>query len=268
MTVASHEPARTRRRPFPTTTVVAVIVVVAITAVCSAPVIGIDVDLGALGDNIHRAEPTLTQLVHPDWSYWAKPLGPLLQTVEMAVIATAAGALVSLPLTFLASPVTTPNRTVVAIFRALLSILRAIPDLLFAAILVAMIGVGAMSGVVALFLFTIGIVVKLTSEVADAVDVGPLEAALSTGASWMAADRVAVLPQILPNFAGIVLYVLELNIRASAVLGLVGAGGLGEEINLQRGFFNYDKIAIIVLEILVMVIILELISSTIRRYLK
>lgn len=253
------------KKPVPWSTYIGLTVVVLITIVCSLPGIGIGVDLWGFFANLGNASENAKLMLKPDWAYWSQPIPALIETIEMAVIATVLGALVSLPLSFLGSRVTTPVGWVVDIFRALLSVLRSIPDLLFAAIFVAMVGIGALPGIMALFLFTIGIIVKLTSEVIDACDRGPLEAALSTGGTWPQADRVAVLPQILPSFIGTSLYVFEINLRASAVLGLVGAGGLGEVINLNRKFYYYDRVSVIVLEILVMVVLLEWVSSAIRK---
>lgn len=258
-------PVLPARRPLPIGKVVGLLVVAGITVWACLPSTGIGFDVSTIINNFSNVNRNLNALLHPAWSWWTQPLQPLLETVEMAVIATSAGGLVALPLSFLGSPLTTPSMVAVRIFRVLLSILRAIPDLLLALLFVAMIGVGALSGILALFLFTIGIVVKLTSEAIDSVDTGPLEAARSTGAGWIQADKVAVLPQILPSFAGTALYVFELNIRASAVLGLVGAGGLGDTINTARSFFHYDRVSIIVLELLVVVIVLEMVSQALRK---
>ncbi|MGH8963501.1 MAG: PhnE/PtxC family ABC transporter permease, partial [Jatrophihabitantaceae bacterium] len=146
-----------------------------------------------------------------------------------------------------------------------MNVVRAIPDLLYAAILVSVIGVGALSGTMALFLFNLAIIVKLVSEALDAVDLGGQEAALASGATWTRADRAAVLPEILPAFASQVLYTLELNVRASTVIGLVGAGGLGVLIDQERTFYRYHALSLIILEILIVVLALELVSSWVRR---
>jgi phosphonate transport system permease protein len=240
-------------------------VVLAITIWASLASTGIGVDLSELVRNGSNASRVLRQLADPDWSFWRAPLGPLVETLEMAVVATAVGALIALPLLFLASRVTNPYRPVVVAVRAVLSVLRSVPDLLFASLFVTIIGVGALSGILALTLFTIGIIVKLTSEVVDATDTGPIEAARSGGATWPATDRAAVLPQILPSFAATTLYVFELNIRASAVLGLVGAGGLGDLINVVRKFYRYQDLSMIILEVLVVIIVLETASQALRR---
>lgn len=255
-------PARPRPSPAPW---LALAAVVAITVWASLVATGIGVDLSELVRNGANATRVLSQLVDPHWAYWRTPIGPLVETLEMAVVATAVGALISLPLIFLASRVTNPYRPVVVAVRALLSVLRSVPDLLFASLFVTIIGVGALSGILALTLFTIGIVVKLTSEVVDATDSGPIEAARSSGATWPATDRAAVLPQILPSFAATTLYVFELNIRASAVLGLVGAGGLGDLINVVRKFYRYQDLSMIIIEVLVVIIVLEAASQALRR---
>lgn len=146
-----------------------------------------------------------------------------------------------------------------------MNMVRSVPDILYAAILVAVVGVGALSGIMALFMFNIGIIVKLVSEALDGEDAGAQEAALAAGASWPKANRAAMLPQILPSFASQVLYTFELNIRASTVIGLVGAGGLGILIDNVRSFFRYHELSMIILEILLLVLVLESVSSWLRK---
>lgn len=242
--------------------------VLAITVWASLASTGIGVDLSELARNGSNATRVLSQLVDPHRAYWRTPIGPLVETLEMTVEATAIGALIALPLVFLASRVTNPYQPAVVVVRALLSVLRSVPDLLFASLFVTIIGVGALSGILALTLFTIGIIVKLTSEVVDATDTGPIEAARSSGATWPGTDRAAVLPQILPSFTATTLYVFELNIRASAVLGLVGAGGLGDLINVVRKFYRYQDLSMIILEVLLVIIVLEAASGALRRRLE
>jgi phosphonate transport system permease protein len=183
----------------------------------------------------------------------------------MAVIATAVSCSIGLPIAFLASRATNPHRWFMLGVRGIMNVVRAVPDLLSAAILVSVVGVGALSGAMALFFFNLAIIVKLVSEALDGVDLGGQEAALAAGASWTTADRSAVLPEILPAYASQVLYTLELNVRASTVIGLVGAGGLGVLIDQERTFFHYHAVGMIILEILVIVLALEAASSWLRR---
>ena len=160
---------------------------------------GVQVDIAALVKNVGNATDKIVLLTQPDYSFFPQTLPALAQTLQMAVIATAVGAAIGLPLSFLASRVTDPNRPLVALTRSVMNVVRSVPDLLYAAILVTVVGTGALSGTIALVLFNVGIVVKLISEAIDAVDRGPLEAALATGATWVRADRAAVLPQIHPS---------------------------------------------------------------------
>jgi phosphonate transport system permease protein len=146
-----------------------------------------------------------------------------------------------------------------------LNVVRALPDLLYAVLFVAAVGIGPLAGVLALILFNIGVVAKLLSETVDAVDTGPVEAAWAVGATRTQMTRGAVLPQVMPNYVAFALYTFELNIRASTVIGIVGAGGIGNTLNTQIKFFNFDNVGLIVLELFVLVLLIELVSVSLRR---
>ena len=138
--------------------------------------------------------------------------------------------------------------------RVVLNVVRAVPDLVYATILVAMVGVGTLPGVITLVLFDLGIVVKLVSEAVDSADASYMEAGRAAGGTQTQINRLTTLPQMWPMYASQVLYSLELNVRVSAILGIVGAGGMGRLIDEVRGFYRYDALATIILEILVVVI--------------
>ncbi|HWK91859.1 MAG TPA: phosphonate ABC transporter, permease protein PhnE [Luteimicrobium sp.] len=256
---APARPSRPRRWPA---RVVVLVVLVAITAWSW---VAVDVDLAALAQNFSNAQDTLVQLFQPDYSFFGETLQPLLETVQMAVIGTAVGCAVSLPLSFLASRATNPNGPLLGVVRTVMNVVRSIPDLLYASIFVTVVGTGALSGVLSLVLFNLGIMVKLVSEALDGVDRGGQEAALASGATWLQADRAAMLPEVAPQYVSQTIYVLELNIRASTVIGLVGAGGLGMLIDRVRTFYQYHYLSLIILEILVLVLLLELLSSAARK---
>ncbi len=254
-----QRPSKPRRgRP----TAAAVVVLAAITVWAG---LGVGVDLAAIGRNWQNAVVNTTQLLQPDYAFFPKTIPALLETLNMAVIATFIGSLLSVPLAFLASRATNPNAPLLGAVRFGMNLIRSVPDILYAAILVAVVGVGALSGIMALVLFNVGIIVKLVSEALDAEDLGAQEAALAAGATWTGANRSAMLPQILPSLASQVLYTFEINIRASTVIGLVGAGGLGILIDNVRSFFRYHELSLIILEILVMVLVLEALSSALRK---
>ncbi|NUU05130.1 phosphonate ABC transporter, permease protein PhnE [Leifsonia sp. C5G2] len=262
MTTAHAGAARPARPRNGWKAVIAVAVIAAIT-IWSA--VAIQVDVGALFANAQNASNTLIQLFQPDYTFFPETLPALLQTVQMAVIATAVSVVVALPLSFLASRATNPNGSVLGVVRLVMNVVRSVPDLLYASLFVTVVGTGALSGILALVLFNVGILVKLVSEALDGLDRGGQEAALAAGATWFRADRAAMVPEVAPAYLSQAIYVLELNIRASTVIGLVGAGGLGMLIDKVRTFYQYHYLSMIILEILVVVVLLELLSSFTRR---
>ncbi|RMI13064.1 phosphonate ABC transporter, permease protein PhnE [Cellulomonas triticagri] len=240
-------------------------VVLGITALTLVPGLGVEVDLGAVARSWRNGADKVVALLQPDWAFFPRTVAPLLETLQMAVIATAVAGAVSLPLSLWAARTTNPNRLLRGAVRAVLNVVRAVPDLLYASVLVAMVGVGALPGVLALVLFDVGIVVKLVSEQLEAADTGAIEAGLAAGGTQSRVNRAVVVPDMMPGFWTQLLYVLELNVRASSVLGLVGAGGMGLLIDAVRSFYRYDQLSLIILEILVVVLVLEAVSSAVRR---
>lgn len=226
---------------------------------------GIDVDFGDLIDNFAHGAHKLAALAQPSFEHFDETLMPMLQSIETALLASIVGCGLGLPAAFLASKATMPNAVIRGPIRAVLSVIRSIPDILYASILATILGIGPLAGVLALLVFSIGILVKLLAEVIDAVDKGPEEAAFSCGATRFGVNRTAILPQVLPNYTAFSLYVLELNIRTGTVLGLVGAGGIGQLISAWQSFYRYHDIGLIILEILVVVLIIEMISAVLRR---
>ncbi len=190
---------------------------------------------------------------------------PLVETFQIAILATIVGCLLSLPIGFAMSRLTTPNRPTYYVSRAVMSLVRAIPDLFWAKLLVAAIGIGAFAGSISLTIFSLAVMVKLFSETVDGADPRPLEAAKAAGGKHTESVRTGVLPEVFPAWVAYALYTFELNIRASIVLGLVGAGGIGRVIEAQRSFFNFDRILGILIIIFVIVVVIEQISVALRK---
>ncbi|MEX1044030.1 MAG: phosphonate ABC transporter, permease protein PhnE [Acidimicrobiia bacterium] len=202
----------------------------------------------------------------PSWEFGAPTrANPLLETFRISIIASIVGCGVALPVAFMASTVTSPNNTVYLIDKGIMSLIRTVPDLFWALIFVAALSVGPLPGALALIFFSLGIMGKLLSETVDAVDPGPLEAARATGAPHFVAVRSAVLPQVLPNYVAYALYIFEINIRASVVIGLAGAGGIGRVLEAQRTFFRFDRVLAIVILIFILVFVIEQVSVALRR---
>ncbi|MDQ2689167.1 MAG: phosphonate ABC transporter, permease protein PhnE [Chloroflexota bacterium] len=264
MTAAASgtRPAKPRASPI---VPVGVLVFLAITWASLSEQFGIGLDPGELADSITRGAGILGELLRPDWQFLPRTVEPMLETFEMAVVAAAIGCAVALPVAFIASRVTTPNTATFVIGRSILSVVRAIPDILYALIFVAAVGIGTLPGIAALVMFNIGVVAKLLSETVDGIDRGPIEAATAGGANQVQTVRWSVLPQVLPNYVAYSLYTFELNIRASTVIGIVGAGGIGNLLFTQYRFFAWERVSVIVVELFALVFLIELVSIWLRR---
>ncbi len=244
-------------------------VLAGITALTLYPTIGgVEFDFSAITKNWKNGSKTIGKFLQPDFSFVPRTITPMIETLQMAVVGAAAAALVSIPITLWAAKPTNPNTWGRRAVRFFINVTRAVPDLVYATVLVAMIGVGALPGILTLFLFDLGVVVKLVSEAIDSADQDYLDAGLSAGGTQTQINYQMALPQSWPLFANQWLYSLELNVRISAILGLVGAGGIGRLINERRGFYAYDDVSIIILEILVVVIAIEVFSNFLRKRLR
>jgi ABC-type proline/glycine betaine transport system permease subunit len=158
-----------------------------------------------------------------------------------------------------------PNPFTRGVLRSFNNVIRSIPDLLWALLFVSAVGIGALPGLLALFFFSLAVTTKLTSDTLDGIDMGPIEAANATGANTSQMLRTAVVPQILPAYSSFVLYNFELNLRASAVLGLVGAGGIGNRIQFFRGRGEWEELWGLVFMFFLVVFFVERLSVTLRR---
>ncbi len=183
--------------------------------------------------------------------------GPLVETLQIAYVATIIGTLIGLPLIFLASANTALDPISMWVARTLLTILRSIPDLLWAAIFVPIVGLGALPGVIALTFFTVGVLAKLGSETVEAADPGPLEALRAVGAGRNRTIVYGVWPQVAATMTSFVLYAFEINVRASVVLGFVGAGGIGFLLQRFMNFFDYPGLGMLILVIFAVVLLID-----------
>lgn len=265
-TVRQQRPERPRPSPM---RYVAVGIVAVLTWLAASSTTGIDL-VASLAETIERGIPDRTreillQIPQPAFEDFAATVDPFLETVAMAVLGTLFGCSLALLVAFGASAITAGGRARLGITKSLMSFVRSVPDIMWALIFVSAVGTGTVSGLLALVLFNIGVVAKLLAETIDAVDTGPLEAADAAGAGLIARARSAVFPQVLPNYLAYSLYAFELNVRASAVLGLVGAGGIGTLLNLARNQFRYDRVSLIVVEIFLFVFVTEFVSISLRR---
>lgn len=194
-----------------------------------------------------------------------RSLNAFIETLRLAIVASIAGVIVARPIAMWSTSFGAPNRIVRAITRTISNIVRSFPDVLWALLFVAAVGVGVLPGLLALFFFNIAVITKLTADTLDGIDMGPLEAANASGASRGQMLRTAVVPQILPAYASYSLYAFELNLRASVVLGFVGAGGIGQRIQFFLSQFAYEKLWGVVAMFVVVVFVVDRISTYLRR---
>jgi phosphonate transport system permease protein len=200
-----------------------------------------------------------------EWSYSSQILSPMIDTIQMAIMGTVIGAAIALPVAFLASQNIIKNSAVSIGIKSVLSLLRTFPTLVYALIMSFVFGYGTFIGFLATAIFTFAIMTKLLYEVIETIDLGAFTAIESTGASKVRAFSVAVLPQIMPAFLSTSLYSFEINIRGSAILGLVGAGGIGIMLNDSMGLRNYGRVSLMLIVLLATVIVIESASREIRR---
>ncbi|WP_456271742.1 phosphonate ABC transporter, permease protein PhnE [Bacillus sp. AK031] len=215
-------------------------------------------------DGIPNMGRVIVKFFPPNFAAFQHIIDPMAETIQMAIVATTVAAILCVPLSLLAAQNVTTNKFVYTTVRTILNILRTIPDLVLAVIFVGLFGIGIFPGIVALIIFSLGILAKLISETVESVDMNPMEAMHASGGNTLQSISFALVPQVLPQFTSFVLYVFEINIRASVVLGLVGAGGIGLVLSQQLKFYNYPNAMLIILVIFAVVVIIEYISSKIR----
>jgi phosphonate transport system permease protein len=193
--------------------------------------------------------------------YW---LRLLVETALMGFVGTALGAAIALLLCFSASRNLVASRTIQFVARRTLEFLRTVPELVFALIFVYAFGLGPFAGVLAIAVHTAGSLGKLFAEVNENVDLRPVEAVRAAGGTWPMIMRLAVVPQALPNYASYTLLRLEINVRSAAALGVVGAGGIGEDLYVAIRQFEYHDISAILLLIIALVAVIDLSCEAIR----
>lgn len=202
-------------------------------------------------------------------AYWyfnlPKYLKLLFETFNMALLATIVGSVLALFLSFLAAKNTSPNSLLFFTIRRMLEFFRGVPEIIFAILFVWVLGIGPLAGIIAMTLHTTGSLGKLFSEVHENSNNKPIEALKASGGNWLSEMKFGLLPQVLPNLISYALLRFEINIRASTILGFVGAGGIGQELYLVINFNYYEEVSAIILLIILTVISIDLLSGYLRK---
>lgn len=207
----------------------------------------------------------LIDMFPPKFSYANSVWQPLFDTIKMSVLGSAIGSVVAIPFSVLAASNITKNRVVVSIVRLFYSIVRTIPTLVAALVATYIFGLGSFAGMIAIAIFTFAYVGKLLFEQIETVNMGAYEAMESMGATKFHAFLYAIVPQILPGYIANCLFCFEGNVRYSAILGFVGAGGLGMALKEKIGWREFDKVGMILLILFVTVMFIEYIGHAIRK---
>lgn len=231
------------------TLIIAVLVALTVAA-CTPAIGGVDIDLASISKHWANGAKKLGQMMQPNFAFLPRTVGPMLETLQMAVVGAVLAAIISVPLTLWAAKPTNANSVSRSAVRGVVNVVRAVPDLVYASVLVAMVGVGVLPGLITLVLFDLGIIVKLVSEAIDSADHGYMEAGRAAGGTQLQINRVTALPQTMPLFANQWLYTLELN---------------GRILDERRNFYAYGDVSVIILEILVVVVLIEVLSNALRK---
>lgn len=217
-------------------------------------------------DAPRQAADIFGRMLPPRWAYADKLWLPLWDTVNIATLGTALAILLATPLAFLAARNTTPSALVVRPIALLIIVSsRSINSLIWGLLLVAILGPGVFAGIIAIALRSIGFIGKLLYEAIEEIDANQVEAVEATGAGSAQVMAWGVAPQVAPTLAGITVFRWDINIRESAVLGLVGAGGIGVKLEAALGVLAWPKVTMLLITILATVVVSEWVSARVRQ---
>ncbi len=261
---AAAPPSRTLARPS-RTGVAAALVLAALLGAAVWSIVALRLNLATLLDSVGNATDFVSRTVPLDFPPVSEVLLLCGQTLAIVVCATLLAVLISVPVAVLAAGNTAPNDVVRYAARGLVVVARAVPDVVLAIVFFRLFGLGALTGVLAMGLHSVGMVGKLYADAVEQIDEGPRTAVRATGARRVQELVAGVLPQVMPSFIATALHRFDINLRISVVLGFVGVGGLGFEIAGALGRLDYRRGMALALIVLVLCIVVELISGSVRR---
>ena len=207
----------------------------------------------------------LGKMFPPDWSYINNIWKPLFDTIKMSVIGSLIGSIVAIPFSIIASSNITKSKFVLFTAKLFLSIIRTLPTLVIALIATYIFGLGTFAGTVAIAIFTFAYIGKKLYEQIETVDMGSYESAEALGCSKSKCFINSIIPQVLPVYISTCLFCFEGNVRYAAILGYVGAGGLGLILNEKLGWREYSSVGMILLTLFITVVLIEITSHFIRK---
>ena len=211
----------------------------------------------------------VSQAWEQGWAFWAlfpKFLPALIETLNIAAVATLVGAFFAMILSLLSSRNLEVHPLAIPVVRRIMDIMRAFPELIIALFLIFVLGASPVPAAIAVAFHTSGALGKLFSEVNENIDVKPLEGLKAVGGNWLQRVRFGVIPQVLPNYSSYFLLRFEINVRASAILGFVGAGGIGTELSRAIGWGAGSETAALFLMLFLSIVAIDQLSSYLRRH--
>ena len=206
-------------------------------------------DLHVVITKFRKMVDLLEKIFQPDWTFFPKVISPLIDTIKMSILGTVIGCVLALPVAILSSSNINKSLPVVWLIRFILGLIRTLPTLIIALVCALIFSLGTFSGTIAI----------------ETIDMGPFEAMEALGANKFQAFWSACVPQILPVYLSHCLYCFEMNVRASAILGYVGAGGLGITINERIGWRDYNSLGTVLLSLFVVVVVIDFFSEYLRK---
>jgi phosphonate transport system permease protein len=227
-----------------------------------------EVNWARLSEGWARGLRFLSGFAAPDFSRrWDDIFQGMVESLTMTVTATVAGIAISVPIGIGAARNLVPL-PVYLVCRAIVALSRSLHEIVVAILLVALVGFGPFAGFLTLTFATIGFLAKLLAEDIEDADAAPIEAVRATGAPWLSLVAFGVLPQVAPRLLGLSLYRLDINFRESAVVGIVGAGGIGATLNTAIDRYEFDSAAAVLILIIAIVMVSEYVSGLVRARVK
>lgn len=218
--------------------------------------------MGSLGQVLETA----SKFVGLDFALFADLLHPTIETLMIACLGTLLGVIVCIPAAWFGAMNITPFKPITyPLARMMMTLSRSIHEIVWALFFVSAVGLGALAGIFAIAVRSVGFIAKMSAEAIENIDHGPVDAIRATGGNEFQVMLYAILPQILPQVLGVVIFEWEINIRRSAILGLVGAGGLGLVFFRQMNTFNFHGVMSVIAAILFLILIGEMISHWARK---
>lgn len=224
-----------------------------------------DTDWARMG-SVGQVLETANRFIGLDIGLFADLLKPTIETLMIACLGTLLGLFLCIPAAWFGAMNITPYKPITyPLARMMMTLSRAIHEIVWALFFVSAVGLGAMAGVFAIAVRSVGFIAKMSAEAIENIDHGPVDAIRATGGNEFQVMLYAILPQILPQVLGVVIFEWEINIRRSAILGLVGAGGLGLVFFRQMNTFNFHGVMSVIVAVLFLILIGELVSHWARK---